>query len=461
MEEPKNGKFILGILGATLGAFIGTIPWILVYVYANYIIAILSVIIAICSYYGYKITKAKIDKKLPFVIAISSILAITVSTFIISPLIMLSKEGLDASFENLQYLYTYKDISQAIMSDYFISLIFTVLGIGGIIKNLYVQIKDGVSEENIQLNLSNKTQQVTPEKMEIVKNVFEKNDALSKNNGLTQEDVLQDLYTQIPETEAKEIFNTLCYQGIIRKSSGKFYFSEKAEKNSLNGNRKVIIITIVVVLISLMIVAVVIGTMDEKSSNKTSKTNNSKYSYVPDTDSLEKTSEDIKKALDGVENAKNSINNTKNTTDEKNEYEFSSVNMKFTAKDDLVIMTENEIEEYLGEEFLDYDLVAMDLDGTRLLYAYVIDKGTYYSKIKDYTAEELLKSVIENSEDMKIESKKISGFDFAKVSESYKENGKKYVEEFYICKVDEKFVIFDYSYEDGQKTNFEKMIQKT
>ena len=90
MEEKQSSKILLGVIGAVIGAFVGAIPWILVYVFGNLIVALLSILIAVASYYGYKLTKAKIDKKLPVIVAISSIFAVTVSTFVIIPLISLS-----------------------------------------------------------------------------------------------------------------------------------------------------------------------------------------------------------------------------------------------------------------------------------------------------------------------------------------------------------------------------------
>ena len=65
-------------------------------------------------------------------------------------MIQLDKEGLDVSFELLQMYWEYA--AGAFAHDYIISLIFTALGIGGIVFNLHKQIKDGVDSEDIKLN---------------------------------------------------------------------------------------------------------------------------------------------------------------------------------------------------------------------------------------------------------------------------------------------------------------------
>ncbi len=150
MEEKRSNSFLLGTIGAIIGASIGAIPWILVYAFGNWLVVLLAVPIGIASFYGYKVTKAKIDKKLPIVIAISSLIVVTIATFVIVPMIQLDKEGYEASFENLQILYEYG--AGAFVHDYIISLIFTALGIGGIVSNLHKQIKDGVDSEDIKLS---------------------------------------------------------------------------------------------------------------------------------------------------------------------------------------------------------------------------------------------------------------------------------------------------------------------
>ena len=51
MKEKNNN--LLGILGAVLGAFIGAIPWILVYVYGNLMFSFLAFVIALTAFKGY------------------------------------------------------------------------------------------------------------------------------------------------------------------------------------------------------------------------------------------------------------------------------------------------------------------------------------------------------------------------------------------------------------------------
>ena len=147
MEEQKSNRFLLGILSAIMGAFIGAIPFILVYVFLNYIVAMLTALIAAASFYAYRLTKAKIDKKLPVIVALSSVLSITVAIFIIIPLVLMAREGIDVSFKNLGIVYKFDEFKTAIIGDYIKSLIFGIIGVGVIVATLREQIKQGKSAE--------------------------------------------------------------------------------------------------------------------------------------------------------------------------------------------------------------------------------------------------------------------------------------------------------------------------
>ena len=72
MGENVKNNYLIGMIGALVGALIGAIPWVLMYVFGNMMYAILAILIVICSFYGYKITKATIDKKLPIILSIAS-----------------------------------------------------------------------------------------------------------------------------------------------------------------------------------------------------------------------------------------------------------------------------------------------------------------------------------------------------------------------------------------------------
>lgn len=455
MEEKKNNKFILGIIGAIIGAFIGTIPWLLVYIFGNHIVAILSIFIAMGGYQGYKITKATMDKKLPVIVALSSIVAITVANLVVAPLIMLAKEDIGASFDNLEFIYENSEFKAAIAHDYIISLLFTILGISGIVANLNKQIKEGATRDEIKLNVaSNDVIAVTPEELQAIKDIFVKNDALSKNNTLTKEEVIQDLSTQIPEARANELFSSLKTQQIIRKSSGKFYFSEKAQNSSLYRIGKVLGITFGVTTILLILIVIIIVVADDKSDSNSKKnnTNNSINSSIS-----QNSNTNTSKNNNILDDDSTSSDDNTSLGDEEYETEHvvTSTNIKFVPTDDLLLLTEEEIETYFGSSYTQYEFIALNEEGTEMIYCFIDDDDD----MKDKSAKEYLEETLEDSEHSEIETKKIQGFKFETTKMSFEQDDEKYAEECYVYKNGDEFVCFDYCYLDGEDGHFDKMIK--
>lgn len=152
MNENKN--YITGILGALVGGLIASIPWILTYVYANMILSILAVIIAMGALKGYQMCNGKVSKALPYIIGLVSLICVTLSTLIIIPALLIAKEGAAICMENFNLLYSSKEFVAAIMADYAISVLFTFLGISGVIANIKQQLSEGKTE-GIKANLKN------------------------------------------------------------------------------------------------------------------------------------------------------------------------------------------------------------------------------------------------------------------------------------------------------------------
>ncbi|MBE6149687.1 MAG: hypothetical protein E7170_03060 [Firmicutes bacterium] len=142
MEKEKN--YVLGIIGAIIGGLIASLPWIICYVYLEMLWSLLALPIAWVALKGYRLLNGKEDKKLPIIIGAISIIVITIVTLVIIPLLLLGQEGLPANFEMLKVLYEFDEFKSAIIKDYIFSLLFTVLGISGVISNL----KKEVNNEN-------------------------------------------------------------------------------------------------------------------------------------------------------------------------------------------------------------------------------------------------------------------------------------------------------------------------
>ena len=409
MEEETKNRYFLGTLGALIGALIGAIPWILMYVFGNMMVAILSIIIVICSFYGYKLTKAKMDKKLPIILSITSFISISITTFVIIPLCLLEQEGLGATLENFQFVYTIDEFTSAIIQDYIISLVFCIAVIGGIIVNLNKQIKEGVDSKDIKLiSQEAATEKFSSEDIEKVKTIFEKNDALDKNHTITKELVLEDINKEFGEEKGKQIFDYLNAQKIIRKKSNKYYFSSKAQKSAFYRYGVSSIKTFIIVMIIAIGIACAIIFSEQNKNNEIEA----------------------------------------NIIEEGNEirtnvYDTGANGIKLEMTDNLTILTDSEIEYYLGETYAEvYDCVAVSYEFSQIIMVFTDYKSNYDEEL---TAEEYLKMALDNDE-IEVKEQEINGNTFYIVEQPYEgEDGISYIEVDCIYDAGDRFIcmIFD------------------
>ncbi len=415
MEEQTKNKYVIGVIGALIGALIGAIPWVLMYIFANMMYALLSMLIVLCSYYGYKLTKAKIDKKLPVILAITSFISITVTMFIIIPVCLMLREGVPVSLENIQLLYQYDEFTGALMTDYMISLLFCALVIGGIIFNLNKQLKNGVSDKDIKLISQDAGTDAFPkEDIDKVKDIFEKNDAMSKNHTITKELIMEDIEKEFGEEKGKRIFNYLKVQQIIKKKSNKYYFSEKAQKNVFYRYGIASFKTFIIVLLLATVIACIIIFFEEKSKNDT-------------------------------------LNQMLNTDSTDSVYETGSDGIDLEFPEGMIQISNEEIEYYFGEEYANiYDCMAVSEDFQKMIMVFT----TYKANLdKEYTVEEFLKASMDD-DSIEIEEKEISGNTFYVVNRPYEtEDGIKYIEQDYVYDAEDRFIciIFDSLESDSLK----------
>ncbi len=134
--------YIKGIIGGIIGGMIAAIPWILMYIYGNMLLSLLAALIAFGVNYGYRLLKGKVDTKLPIIITVTSLMIVVVVTTVVIPLLLLHKEEYIVSFDNLRILYENSDYRSAVLRDLVISIIFTFLGISGIVSKIKTEVAD-------------------------------------------------------------------------------------------------------------------------------------------------------------------------------------------------------------------------------------------------------------------------------------------------------------------------------
>ena len=429
----EKNRFFVGTVAALVGAFVGVIPFLLVYVFANYIVAILTALIAVSSYYFYKLTKAKIDKKLPVIVAISSFISITVAIFIIMPLVVMVKEDITVSIYNLERVYKYDEVKNAIVGDYLKSLIFAFIGVGGIVTSLKKQIKEGKTADEIKL-VTGQQDLYTPEEKQIVKDIFERSGATNKENGITKDDVIQELNTSMTEDRAKQLFNILKTQGFIRKKRGRFYYCDKQPNKKAIAILSIIFVLLIVIASIALAISFANNNLKGKSSNSNSSSSSSKSSSS--SYSSNKANDD-----DEVESEK--------------EFVIKEAGMKFVPTKELTMVSGNNVKKKYGKAVAEkYDMIAANSDETSMIICYIIDDA------EDYTAREFLEEVFDESDYEEIKTEKIAGFEFDVAVMSFERGGDDYKEYCYVYKVDDELIVFDYFYLEDEKNDFSKMIKK-
>ncbi len=233
-----------GILGALIGGIIGVIPWILVYVYGEYMFSLLAIFIGVGASYGYKKLGGVLDKKTPIIVGILSIIVVSLATLLVIPCMLIVKEGYSLNSYTFELLYKNNDFKDAIIHDLFISIVFTIIGIIPVINDLKkevgIEVKSETNLKQMQNNISR------------MKEIFKKLNAFGKENAVDYSEV-KEYFKDDDEKTFKQVKNML----IIKKYKGKYYFSEKNEKTPGLGAlmlslKIIVIVTVVMVLIAIL-----------------------------------------------------------------------------------------------------------------------------------------------------------------------------------------------------------------
>lgn len=271
--QTKNnkGSYLTGIIGAIIGGAIATIPWVLVYVYGGMMLSILAALIAAGEFYGYKICKGKINKKLPAILMILAVIIVTIVTLLVIPSLLLRQEGIAGNLKNIEIIYQNTEFKTAIIKDFMVSVVFTILGASIITANIKRQIENGNSN-NIKLNVNN-TEEVKKAKndaIELIKPIFKKYDAVTKEKAIMKEEVLAEIEE---DKNGKTSFNYLVQLGLIKKYKSKYYYVEENEQKQNSKKKNIVAWIVVIICIAIIVVATIFSSDSFKNSETYKDTN--------------------------------------------------------------------------------------------------------------------------------------------------------------------------------------------
>ena len=265
MKENKkaSGSYVTGIIGAIIGGTIGAVPWIIAYIYGNMMIALLAILIAGGAYYGYKICKGKITKKVTIIITIISIIIVALVTLLIIPVILIHTEGMNTNMATKQYLYQDEEFTSGIIRDTLIAIVFTAVGVAVVNSSIKKDLEEGVT------NKEQTPEEFAKEKQEAIskiKPIFEKYNAVSKEHTIDKIELEAEL--ELNKID-KKLLTTLQSVEIVKKEKGKFYYNAENENKEITPKKKIsksnIIAIVVAVIAIIAVVAIVIYGYNQKN----------------------------------------------------------------------------------------------------------------------------------------------------------------------------------------------------
>ena len=261
-----SGNYFTGIIGAIIGGAIGAVPWIIAYIYGNMMIALLAILIAGGAYYGYKLFKGKITKKVTIIITIISIIIVALVTLLIIPAILIHTEGMNTNMATIQYLYQDEEFKAGIINDTLIAIVFTIVGAAVVNASIKKDIEEGTTKKEQTPEEFAKEKQ---EAISKIKPIFEKYNAVSKEHTIDKIELEAEL--ELNKID-KNLLTTLKSVEIVKKEKGKFYYDAENENKEITPKKQMAKSNIVAIVIAVIAIIAVVAIVVYGQSKKNATT---------------------------------------------------------------------------------------------------------------------------------------------------------------------------------------------
>ena len=263
----NKSNYITGILGAIVGGFIGAVPWILAYIYGNMMIAILAIFIAGGAYYGYKLCKGKVTKKLPIIITLISIIIVAITSLLIIPIILIHTEGFNVNIETIKYLYQDSEFAAAILKDTIIAVVFTIIGGGVITANIKKELEGGTIDNKEQN--PEELKKLKEQAIEKIKPIFEKYNAISKEHTIEKIELEAELEEKGIDKKLLDILKSV---EIVKKEKGRFYYNSENENKEIKPKKQISKSNLIAIIVAIIAVIAAVSIIITGQSKKNATT---------------------------------------------------------------------------------------------------------------------------------------------------------------------------------------------
>ena len=144
----KKNNYLVGGIGSLLFAILGSLPFVLLYVYCDVTWAFLAFFIGIAAFIGYRLFQGRLDKKAFIIIAVLTVLVTLDAILITIPSLLIIRKDMGSLYEILPLLYKNSDFTKVIIRDTIIALLFSLFSIYYLYKKIFMtNRKEEVKEE--------------------------------------------------------------------------------------------------------------------------------------------------------------------------------------------------------------------------------------------------------------------------------------------------------------------------
>lgn len=146
-----QGSYVTGLVGALLGAFVGSIPSILTIWFLERIWALLYALIPLCAYWGYKLLRGKRTRGSVVLVIIASILALFAMEQVHFYMLIVDYWGVWPSiFATIPYYFELMTPAD-IIGDMAMSFVFLALGIWIVFRQINTTSQDEVADASLRM----------------------------------------------------------------------------------------------------------------------------------------------------------------------------------------------------------------------------------------------------------------------------------------------------------------------